>query len=65
MLAIEPQTVKEQLRYTEVYGRGCIRLVKLLKSEGAAQGSLADFLRKEIEDTILEVNQEWDLDLPR
>ena len=64
LLAIEPQTVKEQLRYTEVYGRGCIRLVRLLKSEGAAQGSLADFLRKEIEETILEVNREWDLDLP-
>ena len=63
-LAVESQTVKEQMRYTEIYGRGCFRLVRLLKSERLSQGSLADFLRKEIDAAILEVNQEWGINLP-
>jgi hypothetical protein len=62
-LASEAHTVREQVRYTDIYGQGCVRLVRLLKAERAAQGRLADYLREEIDQAILEVNAEFGLDL--
>jgi hypothetical protein len=64
-LAMQAKTVKERLLYTDLYGRSCIQLARMLKSEGAVQDQLGDILRKEIDAAILDVNQEWDLDLPR
>ena len=61
-LAMEAHTVREQVRYTEIYGSGCVRLVNLLKAEGAAQGQLLNFLGKEIDAVIQEVNEEFGLD---
>ena len=62
-LAMEAHTVREQVRYTEIYGSGCVRLVNLLKAEGAAQGQLLNFLGKEIDAVIQEVNEEFGLDV--
>ena len=62
-LAMEAETVKERVLYTELYGRGCIQLARMLKFEGAMQDQLGDFLRKEMDAAILEVNAEWGLDL--
>jgi hypothetical protein len=62
-LAMEASTVRGQVRYTEIYGSGCIRLVRLLKTEKGAQGQLFDFLGREIDAVIQEVNEEWGLDL--
>ena len=63
LLALEAETVQERLHYTDLYGRSCIQLARMLKFEGAVQDQLGDFLRKEIEAAILEVNAEWGLDL--
>ena len=62
-LAIDAEDVKERVRYTNDYGRGCVQLARMLKSEKSAQGQEADILREIIEETILEVNAEWGLDL--
>ena len=61
--ALETEDVREQVRLTEIYGSSCIRLMRMLKAETAAQGKLADFLRKELDAAILEVNEEFGLDL--
>ena len=61
--ALEAEDVSEQVRLTDIYGKSCTRLVRMLKAESAAQGKLGDFLSKELDAAILEVNEEFDLDL--
>lgn len=39
-LAMQAKTVKERLLYTDLYGRSCIQLARMLKSEGAVQDQL-------------------------
>jgi len=53
--------VKERVRYTNDYGRGCVQLARMLKSEKSAQGQEADILREIIDEIIFEVNTEWGL----
>ncbi len=62
-LVMEAEGVKEQVRYTDDFGRGCTRLARMLKAEKGAQGREADILREIIDETILEVNKEFGLDL--
>lgn len=62
-LATETQDTKALVRYTDLYGRGCMRLARLLKAEKGAQGRAADMLTEMIDEAILEVNKEWGLDL--
>ena len=62
-LVIDAEDVKVRVRHTNDYGRGCTQLARMLKSEKSAQGQEADILREIIEETILEVNAEWGLEL--
>jgi hypothetical protein len=62
-LAMETQAVKALVRYVDLYGQGCTRLARLLKEEKGAQGRAADMLREMIDEVIVEVNQEFGLDL--
>jgi len=62
-LAIDAEEVKVKVRYTNDFGRGCTQLARMLKSEKSTQGQEADILREVINEVILEVNEEWGLDL--
>jgi len=62
-LTVDAEEVKEQVRYTNDFGRGCTQLARMLKAEKGAQGREADILREIIDETILEVNKEFGLDL--
>ena len=62
-LAIDTEEVKVKVRYTNDFGRGCTQLARMLKSEKSTQGQEADILREVINEVILEVNEEWGLDL--
>ena len=62
-LAIETEDVKELVRYTEKHGQSCTRLMRLLKAEKGMQGRAAEMLRELIDETILELNKEFGLDL--
>ena len=39
---------------------GCIRLMKMLRTEGAGQNRLYDYLQEQIQDAIRQVNEEFD-----
>jgi integrase len=62
-LAIETEDEQTLVRYTDKYGQSCIRLMHLLKAEQGARGRAAEMLREMIDETILEVNKEFGLDL--
>ena len=62
-LAMETEDEQTLVRYTEKYGQSCIRLMHLLKAEQGARGRAAEMLREMIDETILEVNKEFGLDL--
>jgi len=64
-LALEADTVKDQVHYTDIYGSNCIRLVRMMKFDQAAKGKFGDYLSTEIEAALLEVNAEFGLDLRR
>ena len=61
--ALETEDIRELVRLTDIYGSSCIRLMRMLKDEKAAQGKLADYLRGELDAAILKVNKEFGLDL--
>ena len=65
LLALKAETVKDLVRYADVYGRGCLRLMRLLKAQGAAGGHLVEYLQESIDLAITEINEEWGIDLPR
>ena len=60
-LALEAEQTGEYLRMAEIYGSGCVRLVRLLKLEQAEGGQLEAHLQNEIERAILDLNREWGL----
>ncbi len=60
-LGIEAQETGEIIHMVEVYGLGCIRLMRLLKMEQAGAGNLEAFLRAEIDRAIHAVNIEMGL----
>lgn len=60
-LARETQELPETIRLVEIYGNGCVRLVRMLKKEGSDHGRLERYLWKGIDEAIRVVNQEWEL----
>ena len=64
-LALKAGTARDQVRYTDIYGSNCIRLVRMMKFDQARIGKLGDYLRSEMEAALLEVNAEFGLDLGR
>ena len=63
-LALDAQSVRAQVRYSDIYGHSCIRLVRLLKAESNAQGRLTDYLIEARDMAIAEVCAEFGLDIP-
>jgi hypothetical protein len=57
--ALQTQETPETIRLVEIYGRGCIRLVRMLKKEGSDQSRLERYLRQAIDKAIREVAREW------
>jgi site-specific recombinase XerD len=62
-LAMETGETKALVRNADLYGRGCTRLARLLKVDKGAQGRAADKLREMFDQAILEVNEEWGLEI--
>jgi hypothetical protein len=60
-LALQTQEVPEYVRLVEIYGSGCVRLVRMLKKEGSAHSQLERYLEEAIEQARREVLQEWKL----
>ncbi len=60
---METQDVKVLVRYTNHYSISCTRLARLLRAEKGIQSRLADILREIIDEVILEINEEFGLDL--
>ena len=61
--AMETQDVKVLVRYTNLYSISCTRLARLLRVEKGIQSRLADILKEIIDEVILEINEEFGLDL--
>lgn len=53
-LALEAEDVRELLRLADIYGQGCMRLLKLLKMEEVDVGKLDRFLKELIDGAIEE-----------
>ena len=60
-LARKTQETAVYIRLVEIYGNGCVRLVRMLKKEGSDHGRLERYLKEGIDQAISEVNQEWEL----
>ena len=58
-LARETQEVPVYIRLVEIYGNGCVRLVRLLKREGSDHGRLRRYLNEMIDEAVREVSQEF------
>jgi hypothetical protein len=62
-LAVEAEQNGETEKFvhlTDIYSMGCIRLMKMLRTEGAGQNRLYDYLQEQIQDAIRQVNGEFD-----
>ncbi len=57
-LALQTQETPETIRLVEIYGNGCVRLVRMLKKEGSNQGRLERYLQEAIDESVREVTQE-------
>ncbi len=60
-LALQTQETPETIRLVEIYGSGCVRLVRMLEKEGSNQGRLERYLQEAIDEAVREVTQEWEL----
>ena len=58
-LALQTQETPDFLRLVEIYGSGCVRLVRMLKKEGSDHGRLERYLREAIDEARDEVLKEW------
>ena len=58
-LALQTQAVPVFIRLVEIYGRGCARLVRMLKREGSDHGRLERYLWEAIDQARDEVLKEW------
>jgi hypothetical protein len=58
-LARETQEAAVYMRLVEIYGGGCVRLVRMLKKEGSDHGRLERYLWEGIDHAISEVIQGW------
>lgn len=62
-LAVEAEQNGETEKFvhlTDINSMGCIRLMKMLRTEGAGQNRLYDYLQEQIQDAIRQVNGEFD-----
>jgi len=57
--ALESAAAAEYVHLVEIYGKGCLRLVRLLKREGREQDRLAVFLREGIYAAMNNFAKEW------
>jgi hypothetical protein len=60
-LALEAQATDELVRLVELYGSGCIRLLRMLKAERRGGGQLDRLLHQTIQDVIHAINEELQL----
>lgn len=60
-LAMESEGVHRRAYLTDIYGRGCSRLVKLLQMEGDGQTRLKIYINQTVDDVILAIQEEWGL----
>jgi hypothetical protein len=63
-LAMETEEVNALVHYTDLYGRGCMRLLNLLKAEKGTVSRAAEKLMEMRDQAIAEVCAEFGLDLP-
>jgi hypothetical protein len=57
--ALETEELADYLRMVEIYGGGCVRLVRMLKREKRDHGQLTRYLEEGIDQAIREVLMEW------
>jgi hypothetical protein len=60
-LAWQAQETREYIHLTEIYNSGCVRLVRLLRLEGADQDRLTAYLREQIDQALDQVTRELDI----
>jgi hypothetical protein len=57
-MAMASEETKAMLRLVELYGRGCMRLARLLKLEGGAASEKEEELKRDIEEALKEAAKE-------
>ncbi len=62
-MAMETGNFRERLRYADLYGVNCIKLVKLLRAQTRAQGNLGDWWRGTVDQALKEAVKEMNLRL--
>lgn len=60
-LAVETDDIQERVHLADIYGRGCNRLVKLLKAEGYEHTRLEAAMNKLVDRVILNIQEDWGL----
>lgn len=60
-IAIETQDVKDRIHLTDIYGRSCTRLVKLLKAEGRKHSRLDAVMSDALHQALTEIYEEFGL----
>ena len=60
-MAMETENFRERLRYADLYGVNCIKLVKLLRAQTRAQGNLGDWWRVTVDQALKEAVKEMNL----
>jgi hypothetical protein len=58
-LAIEAQGAQEHMRYVDIYGVACVRLVHLLKIGGSGAGWIEAQLGEAVDQALVDLNREW------
>ena len=58
-LSLESEGTAAYLHLVEIYGNGCLRLVRLLKREGRDDGRLGDYLQEMLLTAVSEVLGDW------
>jgi hypothetical protein len=58
-LATQTQEAPDYIRMVEIYGSGCLRLVRMLKKEGRDNNRLEQYLQEEIDQAVSEITREW------
>jgi integrase len=61
-LATDNPEARELVRYVNIYGYGCVRLVKLLGIKGSNKGKLAAYFQNCINQAIDKLAEEWGLE---
>jgi len=56
---LQTREVPDYVRLVEIYGSGCVRLVRMLKKEGRDHSRLERYLQEAIDQAIREITKEW------